>query len=226
MKQKIKFVIDKKLDIQNHLIGVDTYRRKLHSYTQDKNERYEKLLKLSESGRKKFISNEINDYYSPGKRRFLINLIKDSNTVWAKIEKEVLRRLEKIHENPFPYKSVKGVLSTASRFGYNTQKNPWFAAPMFKNKYSIAGTAMHELMHFMFIPYYWEYCTGKGLSKKQIWDIKEAFTVLLNLEFEDLRLEKDNGYPEHAQLRKIIEKEWLKTRNFRKTLDKAIKISF
>lgn len=224
MKQKIIFVIDKKLDIENHLIGLRSYQKKLHSYTQNTIERNERLLKLPETERKKEIAKEINFYYQPKKRSFLNSLTTDINATWAKKEKIFIKRLEKIHKNKFPYKMVRGVLSTAGSFGYSGRKeNPWFAVPMFKNKFAATDTAMHENMHFMFHNYYWNYCLKKGLSEKQTWNIKEAFTVLLNLEFADLRFEQDSGYPEHKELREVIKKTWLATKDFNKTLDEAIK---
>ena len=94
---------------------------------------------------------------------------------------------------------------------------------MFGNKYQAIDTATHELSHFMFHKYYWGACQNSGLSENRIWDIKEAFTVLLNLEFNEFRFVRDEGYAQHQKLRKIIEKSWIKNRDFDKALLLAIK---
>jgi hypothetical protein len=93
---------------------------------------------------------------------------------------------------------------------------------MFGNTFAAMDTAMHELMHFMFLTYYLETCQEQGLSERQIWAIKESFTMLLNVEFDDLQFNWDKGYPEHKELRLVIKKAWLKYHDFDKTLDKAI----
>lgn len=45
---------------------------------------------------------------------------------------------------------------------------------------------MHEIMHLYFYKYFWdEYKNKFELSDEQIYTIKEAVTVILNLEFKD-----------------------------------------
>lgn len=221
-KQIVKFVADKRLDIQNHLIGLRTYKDKIHS--QSKNEKLDALLKLSHAKQKISIAKDIAEYYSPAKKKFLDSIVTDINKEWLKIEKDFLIKLEKIHKKPFPYNSVRGVVSSANRCGYSTEKH-WFATGMKQNKFIAIDTATHEMMHFMFHKYYWKICSDKGLSFKQIWDIKEAFTVLLNLECSSMKFEPDLGYPEHKNIREAIEKSWKKSPNFERALESAIKMA-
>jgi len=220
-KQIVRFVVDEDLDIENHLIGLWTYKEKLHSLVPKENERYERLLRLSPAARKRFVAKELAWRYSPQKKRLLISLTKEMNAAWAKMEKDFIRRIEKIHQRPFAFHSIRGVLSSADRFGYDV-KHRWFATSMFRNTFAGTDTAMHELMHFMFLTYYLKTCQEQGLSEKQIWDIKESFTTILNLEFDDLRFNWDSGYPEHKELRGVIKKAWLTCHDFNKTLAKAI----
>jgi hypothetical protein len=220
-KRVVFFVINKDLDIKNHLIGLDSYKNKLHSRTKQKNEFYDKLLKLSSKKRRAAIRKNIGRFYLPEKCKFLNSIAKDVNSEWAKIETVYFKRLEKIHKHPFPFSSVKAVLSSAGRFGYNTDGR-WFAASMLQNKFASIDIATHELMHFMFHKYYWKVCEKSGLSWKQIWNIKEAFTVLLNIEFSDIRFQPDNGYPEHKKIRTAIENSWKQNRAFNKALSVAI----
>jgi len=220
----VKFVIDQKLDIENHLIGMHSYKEKLHSGHKKRSERYEKLLKLSVKERRNFIKKEISDFYSPKNKSKLEEIKKDSQKYWDKIEKEFFKRIKDVFGNPFPCNLIKGVFSTAGRFGYSIKKNnEWFAVNIDSNKFVVAGTAMHELFHFVFHFYFWKECEKYKLNWKQIWNIKEATTVLLNSNFLDLRLGPDNGYPEHKKIRNFMLKEWEKNKDFKKILDKTCK---
>ena len=76
---------------------------------------------------------------------------------------------------------------------------------------------MHELWHF----YTWQrfgsdYETRLGKQKYN--DIKEALTVLLNIECADLFPEgmTDNGYPQHKELREKIVGIWKDTKDIEK----------
>ncbi|TSA56381.1 hypothetical protein D4R42_03600 [bacterium] len=218
----IKFVVDQRLDIENHLIGVQSYKAKLHSSHKKQNKRYEKLLKLSVRERRNFIKKEISDFYSSKNRSKLKEIKNDSQKYWDKIERKFFLRIKNVFGNPFPYNSIKGVFSTAGRFGYSI-KDKWFATNINSNKFVVAETAMHELFHFVFHFYFWKECEKYKLNWKQIWNIKEATTVLLNSDFLDLRLKPDNGYPEHKKIRNFISKEWKKNKDFEKVLDKTCK---
>jgi len=220
--QLITFVIDKNLDIANHIIALNSYRRnKERGFKQYKNDSIENLLNFkSEEEIKVEIEKSIEQYYK--KETTLISLVNDVNEEWIKIEKAFISKLEKIHKFTFPNNPIKGVLSTASRFGYNTDDG-WFATDMLRNKFLCIDTATHELMHFIFHKYYDQICIKNGLSKDQMWDIKESFTVLLNLEFIEFRFQLDKGYSPHMELREIIRHSWIKCHDFDKALEEAIK---
>lgn len=218
-KQIVRFVVDRRLDLENHFIALDAYRRHADAGTFPRNEKNEKSLKMSPAKRRVAIAKEIDWYYSE-KREFLEALADDINRAWAQIEKDFIARIEKVHRQPFVFKEIKGVLSSAQRFGYRSGK--WFAASMFRNKFAAMDTGMHEMMHFMFHKYYQGRCGKEGLNNSQIWDVKEAFTVLLNLEFGDLRFEEDFGYPQHRELRAVIKQSWLAYHDFGVALEAAI----
>jgi hypothetical protein len=97
----------------------------------------------------------------------------------------------------------------------------WLDTPD-KDKFSATDTATHELMHFMFHKYYDHICKDRGLDQNQMWDVKESFTVLLNLEFNRFRFQQDWGYYPHQELREVIRDSWLKNADFNKTLESAI----
>ena len=82
---------------------------------------------------------------------------------------------------------------------------------------------MHELWHF----YTW-YSLGidqeEKLGKQKYNNIKEALTVLLNVECKDLMLEGayDSGYPQHKELRDKIIELWEKEKNISKLWEQII----
>jgi hypothetical protein len=221
--QIVNFVVDKDLDIKNHLIGFDTYKRnKENSFPQFKNERIENLI-LRNATKEEIIADiekSMERYYKNKDK--LISLTQDINKEWVKIEEKFIKKLEEIHKFPFTFTSIKGVLSAAGRFGYNMNEG-WFAADMFGNKFVCMDVATHELMHFMFHKYYDKICEENELSKNQMWDVKESFTVLLNLECDNFRFRLDQGYSPHKDLREVIKKSWEQNHDFNKTLEDALK---
>jgi hypothetical protein len=76
-------------------------------------------------------------------------------------------------------------------------------------------------MHFVFHYYFNGWGEKFSLAEPQMWAIKESFTVLLNLECADLRVKKDLGYPNHQKLREMILKDYKKSKNFEKVLDRT-----
>lgn len=221
--QIITFVIDKDLDIKNHFFALNAYKQiKNRGISQAIEQSSENLLTLTSDEKIKVqIEKSIEQYYKQEEK--LQSLADDINNEWVKIEKDVIRKLEIIHKFPFPLVSIKAVLSSANKWGYNWDER-WFATSMFRNKFLSIDTAIHELMHFMFYKYYESICIGKELSKNQIWNIRESFSVLLNTEFAKFRFQEDGGKnsPTHIKLREIIKKSWENNRDFDKTLNDAI----
>ena len=82
--------------------------------------------------------------------------------------------------------------------------------------YVTRKTVMHELWHF----YTW-YALGvdqeERLGKQKYNDLKEALTVLINIECKDLLKKgvEDKGYPQHQGIRQKILKYWETDRNLK-----------
>lgn len=82
---------------------------------------------------------------------------------------------------------------------------------------------MHELWHF----YTW-YGLGvdqeEKLGKQKYNDLKEALTVLLNVECNDLLPEGmlDTGYSQHQEIRRTILEFWEKDKDIKKLWDYLI----
>jgi hypothetical protein len=143
---------------------------------------------------------------------------------WKEIEKEYFNRLKKIMKSPFYSKKINAYLTTAGRCPYNPDRRyPYFYVTFFGNIPSILEIAGHELMHLQFHnSKYWAICE-KELGNKKTHDLKESLTVLLNMEFRDLWIIEDRGYPNHTELRKFISGQWKKEKDFDKLIDSSIK---
>ncbi|MBU3907366.1 MAG: hypothetical protein KKA64_03895, partial [Nanoarchaeota archaeon] len=93
---------------------------------------------------------------------------------------------------------------------------------LFNNILSDIATSAHEIMHIQFHNTYWN-DVEKEIGEEKTAHLKEALTVLLNVEFSrDFWFVDDRGYPMHQELRKFIEKEWKKEKDFGILLKKCI----
>ncbi len=165
---------------------------------------------------------ELNKTMSEVHNSTLINDIsKTAQKSWNQINDEYFRRLKKIMKKPICSEKFTGYLTISGRCPYNPEKD-YFMFGMFRGIPSILHTAGHEIMHIQFHKTYWEK-VEKELGYNKTHDLKEALTILLNLEFKDLWFSEDYGYPNHKKLRAFIEKEWEKKKDFGVLLDKCIR---
>jgi hypothetical protein len=117
---------------------------------------------------------------------------------------------------------ITGYLTITGRFPYNIT-NKYFYVPAQTS--NVNRIAMHELWHFYTLYKFGEQKI-KNMGPQKYNDVKEALTVLLNIECADLMNGKtDFGYPQHQQLRNIAMEEWKKTKdieNVWNTLEKQV----
>lgn len=151
-------------------------------------------------------------------------IAKSVSSSWNKIEKEYFKRLEKITKNKFHFKKINAYLTSAGRCPYNpSPKNPSFHFSLFSGILFEMNTIGHELMHIHLHNSLWWKKVEKEIGRNKTHDLKEALTELLNLEFQDLWIIKDKGYPNHTQLRKYISQQWKKKKDFKLLTEKCIK---
>ncbi len=124
----------------------------------------------------------------------------------GKTFKDFISRMEQFYS---------GMAAISEKKGFSLWPRP---APYFVLELALPAIG-EEISFYAAIPR-----NQKGLLEKQIWDVKEAFTVLLNSEFSSIRFREDLGYPENKKIREAIEKSWKKNRDFDKALESAIKI--
>lgn len=168
---------------------------------------------------KNYLKNTIKKYYKEYPDWKRINE-KNIKPYWG----QIIKRLEKIHNRKFPVKAVTIFYTSSPRCPYGGgSKNFWIQIHTHKkNKKALLEILVHELMHLFFHKYFWQVCKKSELNEEQIHDIKESFSVLINEEFKDLKLQ-DRGYDSHKKLRRFILKEWKKSKNFEKVLKSTIK---
>lgn len=129
---------------------------------------------------------------------------------WESVSSEFQKRAEAIFGTSLP-NDVTAYLTINSRCPYNI-KDDFFYISLQSNQ--TRRTIMHELWHF----YTW-YGLGTGqeerLGKQKYNDLKEALTVLLNVECKNLLPERavDSGYTQHQEIRERILEYWKKDRN-------------
>lgn len=145
------------------------------------------------------------------------DLIYSYQKEWGTVSSEFQRRAEAIF-NVSLSEDITAYLTINSRLPYAIKENNFFVC---MNNKTIRHIAMHELWHF----YTW-YGIGpeqeKILGKEDYNDLKEALTVIINIECKDLLPEGivDKGYEQHQKLRQKILEFWVKDRNIKKLWDK------
>jgi len=141
--------------------------------------------------------------------------------MWEKINNEYFMRLEKIMNKSFPFEEFVGILIHLNVCGYEPKSNLFQFSIRTPIGYSLLNTA-HEIFHIYFCKYYEEKILDK-LGEEKTHELREALTVILNLEFSDLWFPfKDRGYADHKKLRDFISDKWKKDKNFAKLLESCI----
>lgn len=145
--------------------------------------------------------------------------IKSVQEAWNLIEEEFFSRMDNLMKKEFKT-DIIGYLTTARICPYNSEEK-WFMFSFFSGFLSILETCGHEIMHLYFHEFYWEEIE-KQIGKVKTADLKEALTVLLNLEFKDLWFARDSGHEQHKDLRKFISQEWKKEKDIESLLEKCV----
>ncbi len=139
--------------------------------------------------------------------------------LWNGIEDEFFVRMNKVIKKEY-VKDIKCYITTIGICPYNV-KEPSFMVSVFSALPNALKTSAHEIMHLYFHDFYWKDIEEK-IGRKNTGDLKEALTMLLNLEFKDLWLVNDTGYFEHEELRNFIKQNWKEEKDFDVLLEKCI----
>ncbi len=212
---RVIFKFDKEKDLWNHWHKSNWKSSWANFQIHPKIKRICKGKKLGEC--KEELSKTLSKLYNS--KILSINL-ESTEKAWREIEKEFFKRMNKLMKNKFD-KDILAYLTTLGICPYD-EDEPSFMFSLFYSLPKQLQTCGHEIMHLYFHKFYWE-DVEKKVGEEKTADLKEALTVLLNLEFKDLWFVEDYGYGPHRKLRKFIIDEWKKEKDFEKLLKKCIK---
>ena len=217
---KVLFKLDILKDARNYYDTASSDINFGHDFTKSlRPEVYKKLKGKKWEVVKEYITHLLKNGYEKDKEKIenKLNEIKDG---WNKIQKKYFKQLEKITKKKIYREEFICYITTIGRCPYNVKEN-WFMTNIFQSVDKIFLTIAHELMHLQF-HHYFEKQLRKKISYKQFQDIKEALTVLLNVEFRDIIKEEDKGYTDHIELRAFIKETWKKEKDFDKLLKSVL----
>ncbi len=217
---KVEFKFDINKDSWNYW---DTANSKSHwGWDFTKNLRPELIEKLK--GKKfeevkEYLLILLNKGYSNDKEKNNAKL-KEIEKSWRDIENEFFNILKNLMNKPICSDNFACYITTIGRCPYNI-KEKWFMLNIFWDNQRALTTIAHELLHMQFYHYYEEELMGR-ISMEKFQDIKEALTVLLNIEFKDILKYEDKGYPSHEHLREFIVKQWETNKDFEVLIEKCV----
>ena len=165
---------------------------------------------------KEELANHLSKLHNSHILKIARNSVEDS---WRPLEKEFFKRMDKLMKHKFE-EDIVAYLTTMGICPYDP-KEPSFMFSLFYPLPNNLNTCGHEIMHLYFHKFYWKEVEGK-IGKEKTSDLKEALTVLLNLEFKDLWFAGDTGYDSHQELREFIKEKWKEENDFDKLLEKCI----
>jgi hypothetical protein len=135
---------------------------------------------------------------------------------WEEIEAPFFTKLWRITKRPHKG-DITGYLTNAVRCPYDPRDGSFMVSLRSPIQRALL-TCGHEILHLHFHQHYFNKVAEK-VGEEKAHDIKEALTVLLNLEFADLMKAEDKGYKKHERMRKFIEARWKEEKNFQKLLE-------
>jgi hypothetical protein len=141
--------------------------------------------------------------------------------LWRSVEEEYINRMENITKRGFNRKIITCYLITATRCKYNPNDRS-FTLSLFVNPLAAIRNIGHEVFHLHFHEHFFDNIVNL-IGRENTHMLKEALTVLLNVEFKDLWFIEDKGYDSHKELREFIVKQWNEDKDFEKLLNSCIK---
>lgn len=214
---KVIFKFDKEKDIWN-IHATCNYKQE---YMDVKKWVSDDLLKLCKNKKIEEVKEELAEknfkLYNSGAVEIFCKSVQE---YWNEINDEFFKRLSKITKKPIFADKFTGYATTVGRCPYSIEEN-WFMFQFFGSILNACRVTGHEIMHLQLHNYYYKNIVKK-IGEEKAWMLKEALSVILNIEFMDLWFTKDNGYESHQELRNFIEKTWKENPDFDYLLEKCI----
>lgn len=217
---EVIFKIDIEKDAKNYFDAANnsnTYGKDFTKYLRP--DILEKLKGKTWDEVKDYMINFLERGYAKEGRKYEEKLEKIKKS-WKKIEENYFERLENITKHKIYTDKFICYITTTVKCPYFKKENA-FMISILNSVENILKTIAHEIMHLQF-HYYFEDDLRKKISYEKFHDLKEALTVLLNIEFKDLQIGEDKGYLQHKKFREFITSEWEKRKDFEILLDKCI----
>jgi len=215
----VSFVFDKEMDINNIWNAVNSSSQYGHDFVKSINPKIVELCKNvpleTVRGNLKEIRKEIHDSVVIEE---ILHAVRKS---WKNIEEEYIGRVERFTLRPFFSGNVTGFGTSINKCPYNPREKTFFFN-IFSSIFHIIQTSAHEIFHMQFHEYFFDEISKK-IGSQNAHDIKEAISVILNLEFKDLLIVEDKGYESHREIREFIVREWNFEKNFNKLLENSVK---
>ncbi len=198
---KLNFKYDQEKDVENFIKSAKSVNSKKPTGV---------MQKYIDIYGESFETEKLNEFITEMLNGVDVNqIISDITAKWSAMEDEFIMRSEKIFGCKYQVEEVTVFLTTNSRCTYNTLEKYFFVSIPRADVAHV--TIMHELLHF-----YTKEAFEDFIPKEKYNDIKEALTVLLNVEYADLMGDKkDEGYPQHTQMRQKIIDLWLEGKNMK-----------
>lgn len=133
-------------------------------------------------------------------KRIIKDISERAEKRWGEVGKECLLGLSKMLD--IPLKEFEKEYHAYFTFGIRI---PFGGNQFMFSQFSdFPNTASHEIMHIEFLKKYGSYCSEKGLDEKQIGNLKEILTVLLNENLAKFLYLPDRGYDSHKEIRRKV----------------------
>ena len=211
---KVEFRFDKEKDLWNHW-HKSNWKSPWANF-----QIHPKIKKICKGKKLEECKQELSKHLSKLQDSKLIEInLKSTEKAWKTIEKEFFERMDRLMNKKFD-KDIFAYLTTTGICPYDPNE-PSFMFSLFYSLPTILQTCGHEIMHLYFHKFYWKKIEEK-IGKEKTADLKEALTVLLNLEFKDLWFVEDLGYNSHKKIRDFILKTWLEEKDFDSLLEKCV----
>ncbi len=123
----------------------------------------------------------LNYWHQNRKPEELNKIIKNAevlNTYVKSNENKIIKPLENLYQNKFPFGKINIFLTTFYRCPY--WYPDWFMCYSDATPEKLIQISLHELNHFMFYFYWRDKLIKKGVTEKQIEYLKEALAILTN----------------------------------------------
>ncbi len=211
---KVIFKFDKEKDLWNH------WDKSNKSPSFGKFKVHPRTLEICKGKKFEECKEELSNHLKRVHDSKILEIFLESvDKAWNEIQEKFFRRMNKLMKNEFKGE-IKAYPTTLSVCPYDPDE-PSFMFSFFAALPNSLKTCGHEIMHLYFHRFYWKNIE-KEIGKEKTGDLKEALTVLLNLEFKDLWFVEDEGYEEHKELREFITQEWKNNKDFEKLLEKCV----